>query len=80
MFHDPRPDVQLHSTPEIMALVPRELYRAQGFPESYVIEFQHKGKPLPKTSQVRMCGNSVPPPLSRALALANCTPALQAAA
>ena len=23
LFHDPRPDVQLHSTPEIMALVPR---------------------------------------------------------
>jgi DNA (cytosine-5)-methyltransferase 1 len=52
-------------------LQPRELFRAQGFPEDYVIEFEHNGKPLPKAAQVRLCGNSVPPPLSRALVEAN---------
>lgn len=52
-------------------LVPRELFRAQGFPDSYVIAFPYAGKPLPKTAQVRMCGNSVPPALSEALAKAN---------
>ena len=44
-------------------LVPRELYRAQGFPESYIIDRGADGKPLTKTAQVRMCGNSVCPPL-----------------
>ena len=29
------------------------------------------GKPLPKRAQVRMCGNSVSPPLAAALARAN---------
>lgn len=52
-------------------LTPRELYRAQGFPESYKIDFDYKGKPLSKTAQVRMCGNSVCPPMSRALVAAN---------
>jgi DNA (cytosine-5)-methyltransferase 1 len=52
-------------------LSPRELYRAQGFPDSYRIEFPYNGKPLSKASQVRMCGNSVCPPLARALVDAN---------
>jgi DNA (cytosine-5)-methyltransferase 1 len=52
-------------------LQPRELYRAQGFPDSYVIEFEHKGRPLPKHAQVRMCGNSVCPPIAAALVRAN---------
>ena len=52
-------------------LTPRELYRAQGFPESYQIEHGADGRPLTKTAQVRMCGNSVCPPLSRALVAAN---------
>ncbi len=56
-------------------LAPRELYKAQGFPEDYIIDFSVKGKPLTKTAQVRMCGNSVCPPLSEALARANCVPA-----
>jgi DNA (cytosine-5)-methyltransferase 1 len=58
-------------------LVPRELFNAQGFPANYVIEFMHAGRPLPKTAQVRMCGNSVPPPLARALVIANCIATLQ---
>lgn len=52
-------------------LEPRELYRAQGFPESYQIAPVINGKPLPKRAQVRMCGNSVSPPLAAALARAN---------
>lgn len=52
-------------------LQPRELYRAQGFPESYVIDRGDNGVPLPKDAQVRMCGNSVCPPLARAIVEAN---------
>lgn len=52
-------------------LTPRELYRAQGFPESYQIDLGADGKPLTKTAQVRMCGNSVCPPLSCAIVSAN---------
>ena len=52
-------------------LTPRELYRAQGFPESYAIDFGADGRPLTKTAQVRMCGNSVCPPMSRAIVGAN---------
>ena len=52
-------------------LTPRELYRAQGFPESYSIDFGADGRPMTKTAQVRMCGNSVCPPMSRAIVGAN---------
>jgi DNA (cytosine-5)-methyltransferase 1 len=57
-------------------LQPRELYRAQGFPDSYVIAVQYtnaKGKLtwLSKTAQVKMCGNSVPPDLAEAIVGAN---------
>ncbi len=52
-------------------LQPRELYRAQGFPDTYIIDRGADGKPLAKSDQVRMCGNSVCPPLARAIVLAN---------
>jgi DNA (cytosine-5)-methyltransferase 1 len=60
-------------------LVARELYRAQGFLDSYVIEIEieavRHGKlkrvPLSGEAQVRMCGNSVCPPLARAIVAAN---------
>jgi DNA (cytosine-5)-methyltransferase 1 len=52
-------------------LMPRELFRAQGFPDSYIIDPIVGGKPLTKTAQVRMVGNSVCPPLSEALVRAN---------
>lgn len=52
-------------------LSPRELFRAQGFPEHYVIDRGQAGKVLTKEAQTRMCGNSVCPPLSRALVIAN---------
>ena len=52
-------------------LSPRELFRAQGFPESYIIDPLYNGKPMTKTAQVRMCGNSVSPAPARALVEAN---------
>lgn len=53
-------------------LAPRELYRAQGFPESYVIGDDGRfGLTLTKSAQVRMCGNSVCPPMAAALVRAN---------
>jgi DNA (cytosine-5)-methyltransferase 1 len=52
-------------------LQPRELFRAQGFPDSYIIDPIVNGKPLTKTAQVRMCGNSVPPVWPAALVKAN---------
>lgn len=52
-------------------LQPRELYRAQGFPDSYQIDVPFNGKPLTKTAQVRMCGNSVCPPMAEAIVRAN---------
>jgi DNA (cytosine-5)-methyltransferase 1 len=53
-------------------LQPRELYRAQGFPESYIIgDKPAQGLTLTKSAQVRMCGNSVCPPMAAALVRAN---------
>lgn len=53
-------------------LVPRELFRAQGFPDSYVIHQGHDGRPFSIKTQVKLCGNSVPPYFAAALARANC--------
>lgn len=52
-------------------LSPRELYRAQGFPDEYVIDRGHDGQPMTKSEQVHMCGNSVSPPPMAAIAQAN---------
>ena len=53
-------------------LSPRELFRAQGFPADYIIgDDAAQGLHLTKSAQVRMCGNSVCPPLSEALVRAN---------
>lgn len=53
-------------------LTPRELFRAQGFPDSFVIDpIGPSGKPLTKTAQIRMCGNSVSPVMPLALLRAN---------
>lgn len=59
-------------------LTPRELYTAQGFPASYIIERGADGRALTKTAQVRLCGNSVCPPIARALVAANYADAAQA--
>lgn len=42
-------------------LEPRELYRAQDFPDSYIIDRGHDGRRFSKSAQVRMVGNSVNP-------------------
>lgn len=52
-------------------LTPRELFRAQGFADDYVIDPIVDGKRMTKTNQIRMCGNSVCPPIARALVDAN---------
>ena len=67
------------------ALTPRELFRIQGFPESYNIEEGAEVAPenekekivtpvrLTRTDQLRSCGNSVCPPVAAALVRANYT-------
>ena len=53
-------------------LEPRELFRAQGFHDGYEIApVGPKGKRLSKTAQIRMCGNSVSPPVAAAIVQAN---------
>lgn len=52
-------------------LVPRELYNAQDFPPDYIIDRTAAGKPLTKTAQVRMAGNSVSPLPMRLIVAAN---------
>lgn len=54
-------------------LTPRELARAQGFPESYDIT---AGGRLTETAQRHKIGNSVSPPAAEAVARANCVEAL----
>lgn len=60
-------------------LTPRELYRAQGFPEDYVIDGAWVGDgdhrrwvAFSKSVQVSCVGNSVSPPVAEALVRANC--------
>lgn len=53
-------------------LQPKELYKAQGFPDDYIIDKDCNGKEYNKTKQVARCGNAVPPPFSKALVIANC--------
>lgn len=50
---------------------PRELFKAQSFPDSYVIDRGADGRHFTKTKQVEFVGNSVPPVLACALAAAN---------
>ena len=52
-------------------LTPRELFRAQGFPEGYIIDRDADGKHYPKSAQVARCGNAVPPPFAEAIVRAN---------
>lgn len=52
-------------------LIPRELYRANGFPDDYIIERDYMGNEYKKGDQVARCGNAVPPPFATALVRAN---------
>ncbi|WP_425953287.1 DNA cytosine methyltransferase [Ralstonia pseudosolanacearum] len=53
-------------------LASKELYKAQGFPSSYLYEKGHDGRVFTKEKQVRMCGNSVSPYHGAAIIAANC--------
>lgn len=62
-------------------LTPRELARAQGFPDSYILDpvcdyktdaGNMKHGPLPKSQQIAKIGNSVCPAMAEALTRANC--------
>lgn len=53
-------------------LTPREQFRAQGFPDSYIIDRGADGREMPKTHQTQKCGNSVSPVVAEALVRANC--------
>lgn len=48
-------------------LAPHELFAAQGFPEWYQIAPEFNGKPLTKTAQTALAGNSVCPQVAEAL-------------
>lgn len=52
-------------------LQPHELFAAQGFPRDYRIAPDFNGKPLTKTAQVALAGNSVPPQFAEAVVTAN---------
>jgi len=52
-------------------LQPHELYRAQGFPEWYIIDRDYMGTSYAKDKQVARCGNAVPPPFAEALVRVN---------
>jgi DNA (cytosine-5)-methyltransferase 1 len=52
-------------------LQPHELYRAQGFPDWYIIDRDYRGEKYAKDKQVARCGNAVPPPFAEALVRAN---------
>jgi len=54
-------------------LTPRELARAQGFPDAYTLDTVD-GKPVTKKAQVAMIGNSVCPDMAAALVRANYRP------
>lgn len=55
-------------------LTPRELARAQGFPDSYILAAPYLGKVLTETDQRHKIGNSVCPDMSKTLFLANYRP------
>lgn len=78
VWHDP--DVLVEIAPGLIVwdigmrmLTPRELARAQGFPDSYDIT---AGGRLTETAQRHKIGNSVSPPAAEAVARANCVVAL----
>lgn len=52
-------------------LQPHELYRAQGFPDWYIIDRDYRRVKYAKDKQVARCGNAVPPPFAEALVRAN---------
>jgi DNA (cytosine-5)-methyltransferase 1 len=88
LFDDERTSDLVRANGEVYAitdvsmrmLTPAELYRAQGFPASYQIAPMFNGKPISKTAQIRLVGNSVAPCMSRALVEANTRTRMEVAA
>lgn len=52
-------------------LEPYELFAAQGFPSTYIIDRDREGNRYSKAAQVARCGNAVPPPFAEHLVRAN---------
>ncbi len=52
-------------------LQPKELFKAQGFPDDYMIDRDYEGNEYSKSKQVARCGNAVTPPVATALVRAN---------
>ncbi|TAN03111.1 MAG: hypothetical protein EPN36_14025 [Rhodanobacteraceae bacterium] len=55
-------------------LVERELFNGQGFPRDYVIDVTADGTRITRERAVKMAGNSVSPPMYRAILEANLDP------
>jgi len=55
-------------------LTPRELARAQGFPDNYILAAPYQGGTLSESDQRHKLGNSVCPPVAQALVAANYRP------
>lgn len=53
-------------------LKPEELKLMQGFPADYILDHDITGAPIPVAQQVAKIGNSVAPPVARAIVAANC--------
>jgi DNA (cytosine-5)-methyltransferase 1 len=62
---------------KLRMLEPKELYKAQGFPDNYIITHGHDGRIFSKTAQVKMCGNSVSPLPAEALVRSNWNPCIE---
>ena len=73
----PSPNGEIIKTTYVIAdigmrmLSPRELFRAQGFRDDYIIDLECAGRRLSKADQIEKAGNSVSPPPAIALAVAN---------
>jgi len=52
-------------------LQPHELFAAQGFPSDYVLAPELDGRPLNKSQQIKLAGNSVCPQVAEALVAVN---------
>lgn len=69
--------VHIRGTPYVIVdiglrmLQPRELFNGQDFPPDYQIERGHDGRVFSKSTQVRMCGNSVDPVPATAFLVVN---------
>jgi len=54
-------------------LTPNELFKAQGFPNDYIIDMDYTGRAYPIAKQVARVGNSVCPQMAKVLVGANCS-------